>query len=325
MAIHSFESSARLLSVLQSTAVDVRLLSDRDKESDRQEPTEAAPAKRILSAKRTKPSAGSRPYVPPQPGPAQPRAADVEMADTTPTKSIPQDNTRSPQGPSSPTFSLQGKRARKFVSTVPATSSEDDVKMTVEVTSLSFPEPTSRATSQASQALSSDDQAIRPKSVAEAPSHVRVASSTNEREQEVRPADGAAIQPRVGQDMANEIDDDPEDLYGPPVERRIIRILPSLAEELRDQQRRVAAEKVTVHRALCMTRYTCSFQEKRRAPFAPDWIYARHIHDPLWKEIPTEGRKRRKPIARKLGDNGLNVNELMGCFTVQNWVREHKT
>ncbi|KAF8443097.1 hypothetical protein L210DRAFT_3534822 [Boletus edulis BED1] len=159
------------------------------------------------------------------------------------------------------------------------------------------------ATPRASQAHFS----IGPEAAAGAP-HVRAASSTNERGREVMPPPGAAIQSRVNQVAADEFDDDPEDLYGPPVERRIIRILPSLAEELREQQQRVAAGK-----------------EKRRVPLAPDWILARHVNDPLWKDIPTQGRKRRKPIARKLGENGLNVNELMGCFTVQNWVREHKS
>lgn len=137
------------------------------------------------------------------------------------------------------------------------------------------------------------------------------------------PADEATIQSRVNQDAEDE--DDPEDLYGPPVERRIIRILPSLAKELREQRRRAAAEKVITYHTLFTTGYIYSVQEvqeKRRAPLAPDWISARHVHDPLWKEIrPTvEGRKRRKPTARKLGDIGLNVDELVGCL-----VREHKT
>jgi hypothetical protein len=282
---------------------------------------EAAPVKRTLSAKRTKQSAANQPHIQPQPDLTQPRDADVQMADATPTKFTPQEK-KFPQRPSSPTHSHQVKAARKLVDIASPTSTEDDVEMNVD--SPAFSEPTSRATSRASRAPSSDNQVIRPESVAGAPPYMRAASSTIEREREVRPADGAAIQPRINQDAVNEVDDDPDDLYGPPVERRIIRILPSMAEELREQQRRVAAEKVIAHRMLCMIRHTYSAQEKRRAPLAPDWILARHANDPSWKEIPTEGRKRRKPSARKLGDNGLNVNELIGCFTVQNWVREHK-
>ena len=310
----------RLLSVFQSTTVYARLVDNREPNttSGRQE---AAPVTRTLSAKRTKQSAANRPHVQPQPGPTQPRDVDVQMADATPTKFAPQEKKKFAQRPASPTLPHQVKAARKLVDTVSATSTEDDVEMNVDYSA--FSEPTSRATSQASRAPSSDYQAIRPGPVVGAP-YVRAASSASEREREVRPADRAAVQPRVNQDAANEVDDDPDDLYGPPVERRIIRILPSMAEELREQQRRVAAEKVTAHRTICMTRHTYSAQEKRRAPLAPDWILARHANDPSWKEIPTEGRKRRKPSARKLGDNGLNVNELIGCFTVQNWVREHK-
>lgn len=163
-----------------------------------------------------------------------------------------------------------------------------------------------------------------PTSTLDAPPHVHTGSSANERGRDVRPADGAPIQP---QNAADAIDDDPDDLYGPEVERRVIRILPSLAQELREQQRRVAAEKVISHCTLCMTRTTCTVQEKQRAPLAPDWILAKHVDDPLWKKVTvsSEGRKRQKPAARKLGDNGLNANELIGCFTIQNWVREHKT
>ncbi|KAH0831908.1 hypothetical protein J3R83DRAFT_12791 [Lanmaoa asiatica] len=268
----------RLLSVLQSAAVDARLLNDqeRNEKSGRQELAEAAPVKRTLTAKRTKTTAANRP----QPGPAQPRDVDVQMADTTPTKSTLQEKKRSPQRATSPTPFHHGK---------------------VSPNLLRVPPPEHRT------APSSSNQAIGPQSVAEAPPHVRAVSSTNiDQEWKVRPA-------AVGWDATtNDIGDDPEDLYGPPVERRIIRILPSLADELREQQRRVAAEK-----------------EKRRAPLAPDWIFAKHVHDPSWKEIPTGGRKRvkrRKPTTTgKLGDNGLNVNELMGCFAVQNWVQEHKT
>ncbi|KAG8214454.1 hypothetical protein J3R82DRAFT_9477 [Butyriboletus roseoflavus] len=279
---------------VSSTAVDARPFSDRErnKKSDRQELTEAAPMKRILS-------------------PVQSRDKDVEMEGTGPTKSTPREKKISSQeSSSSAPFHHQGKSARKYADTASTTTSEDDAQMQVEVMLPGFSESTSRATSssQAPQAPSSDNQAIWPASVSDVPPLVHTASSTNKREREVGPVDGAPIQPPVNQDTANVIDDDPDDLYGPPVERRIIRILPSLAQELREQQRRVAAEK-----------------EKQRAPLAPDWIIAKHIHDPLWKEIPTEGRKRRKPTAKKLGDNGLNVNELMGCFTVQNWVREHKT
>ncbi|KAF8550819.1 hypothetical protein OG21DRAFT_1513554 [Imleria badia] len=242
------------------------------------------------------PSAANQPHVQPWPGPSQWRSAtDVQMTGATPAEFAPREKKTSLQRPSSPTHSNQvtGKAARKFGSAVSTTSAEeDDVEMQVD--SPNFSESTSRAMSRASGPPSS----IRSESIAEPPPHARATSSTNERE--VRP---------VNQVVAED-DDDSDDLYGPPVQRQIIRILPSLAEELREQQRRVAAEK-----------------EKRRAPLAPDWILAKHVNDPLWKEIPTQGRKRRKPTARKLGDNGLNVNvnELMGCFTVQNWVREHKT
>ena len=321
--IHSFEFRTRLLSVPQSTTLDARLVDNQERNtmSGRQESTEAAPVKRTLSAKRAKPSAANQPHVQPQPGPTQPRDADVQMADATPTL---QEKQKSPPRPPFPTLSHHVKAARKFGSTVSATSTDDDVEMNVD--SPTFSEPTSRATSsRASQAPFSDNQPVRSEPVAGASPYVRAASSTNEREREVRQADGAAVQPRVNQDAANEVDDDPDDLYGPPVERRIIRILPSMAEELREQQRRVAAEKVIAHRTRCMTRHTYSVQEKRRAPLAPDWILARHANNPLWKEIPTsEGRKPRKSTARSLRDSGLNVNELVGCFTVQNWVREHK-
>ncbi|KAG6376940.1 hypothetical protein JVT61DRAFT_974 [Boletus reticuloceps] len=224
---------------------------------------------------------------------------------------------KSPQRPSLPTHSHHVRAARKLDSTLSesATSTEDDVEMQVDFSPLS-----DLATPRASQAHFS----IGPEAAAGAP-HVRAASSANERGRKVMPAPGAAIQPQVNQIAVEEFDDDPEDLYGPPVERRIIRILPSLAEELREQQRRVAAEKVNAYRTLCMSPHTIAVQEKRRVPLAPDWILARHVNDPLWKDIPAQGRKRRKPIARKLGENGLNVNELMGCFTVQNWIREHKS
>ncbi|KAI9568601.1 hypothetical protein HD554DRAFT_2099360 [Boletus coccyginus] len=284
-----------------STTVDVRLVNDQ--KSDRQESTETAPVKRALIAKRTKQSAANPSHVQPRP-----RDADVQMATAISAKFTPQEKKRSPQRPPSPTHPHHIKAARKLISTVSETSiSEDDVEMEVVELPPTSSELTSRTTSRVSQATSSGNRAIRSESVAEAPAHLRPASSTNQREREVWPADRAVIQPQVNQVAANEVDDDPDDLYGPPVERRIIRILPSLAEELREQQRRAAAEKV------------------KRAPLAPDWIFAKHVNDPLWKEIPTEGRKQRKPITRKLGDNGLNVDELMGCFTVQNWVREHKT
>lgn len=189
--------------------------------------------------------------------------------------------------------------------------------MSVDVSSPTF---SARATSRTPQAISLNRQQIKPRSAAQVSPHVGTVGLTNEPEQGVRPADGAAIQHRVSQDV--EDDDDPEDLYGPPVERRVIRILPSLAEELRDQRRRAAAGKVTTQHTLFTMGYIYSAQELLgklgRAPLAPDWIFARHVHDPLWKEIrptiETKGWKRRKPIARKLGDNGLNVNELVACL-----------
>lgn len=60
---------------------------------------------------------------------------------------------------------------------------------------------------------------------------------------------------------------------------------------------------------------------------APDWILARHVHDPLWKEVAPSvgGRRPRKLVARKLEDNGLNISELVGYLTLENSVREHKT
>lgn len=300
----------------------MRLVNDQ--KSDRLESAETAPVKRTIVAKRTKQSAANPPHVQ-----LQPRDADVQTAVAITAKSTPQEKKRSPQRPPSPTHPHHIKAARKLISTVSATStSEDDVEMEVVELPSTSSKLTSRATSRVSQAASSGNRAIRSESVADAPAHLRAASLTNQRERGVRLADRAVIQPQVNQVAANEVDDDPDDLYGPPVERRIIRILPSLAEELREQQRRVAVEKVIVFLlsyALHGSSHTRTVQERRRAPLAPDWIFAKHVNDPLWKEIPTEGRKRRKAITRKLGDNGLNVNELMGCFTAQNWVREHKT
>ncbi|KAN0087429.1 hypothetical protein V8E55_006050 [Tylopilus felleus] len=281
----------------ESSTVAVHTRPANDKKSDGPESAEPS-VQRTYGVKRTKPSVASQPHVEPQSSPTQPqRDTDVEMRDVAPAESILQEKTRFPQRPSSATQTHQVKAARKLSNTVSATSTEDDVEMQVD------PFTSSESTSRASKTPFS----IRGKSIAEAPPHARAASSTDERGREVRPADN---RPQANQVVAAEVDDDPEDLYGPPVERRIIRILPSLAEELREQQRRVAAEK-----------------DKRlgRAPLAPDWIYARHVNDPLWKEVPTQGRKQRKGTARKLGDNGLNVNELLGCYTVQNWVREHKS
>ena len=285
--------------------VDARLVIERNK-SDGQ----SADVKPTLVTQRAKPSAAHQHHAQPQPGPIQPRDTDVRMAGVT-----PQERKRSPKRPSPPTHSHPFRAARKLIGITAITSSEDDVAMQVD------PPPhsgaTSRATSQASHAPSS----ITTESAVEVPRPVRAVSITNQQGPEVRPPAEAAIQPQVNP-AAAEVDDDPEDLYGPPVERRIIRILPSLAEELREQQRRVTAEKVMVHRTRCMTRHTYSVQARRRAPLAPDWILARHVNDPLWKEIPTQGRRRRKPVARKLGENGLNVDELMGYFTVRNQDKE---
>lgn len=310
---YNLEYLTRFLSVPQST-VAVHTRPANDKKSDGPESAEPS-VQRTYGVKRTKPSVANQPHVEPQSSPTQPqRDTDVEMRDVAPAESILQEKTRFPQRPSSATQTHQVKAARKLSNTVSATSTEDDVEMQVD------PFTSSESTSRASKTPFS----IRGKSIAEAPPHARAASSTDERGREVRPADN---RPQANQVVAAEVDDDPEDLYGPPVERRIIRILPSLAEELREQQRRVAAEKVTSRRTCCMTRPTYFIQDKRlgRAPLAPDWIYARHVNDPLWKEVPTQGRKQRKGTARKLGDNGLNVNELLGCYTVQNWVREHKS
>ncbi|KAG6336761.1 hypothetical protein ID866_2330 [Astraeus odoratus] len=47
-------------------------------------------------------------------------------------------------------------------------------------------------------------------------------------------------------------DDDNDDLYGPPVERRLIRVFPTLAEELREQA--AARENVTMEASLVSNR-----------------------------------------------------------------------
>ena len=293
------------LSVPQRTGVDVR---------DRQESTEAAPVKHTFIAKRPKSSA---PRLPPaiQTSSTPPRDPDVQMTDTTPTRMMTQvETTRCPDRSFLQPPPHQEPMSVDIVSAVPP---EDDGEMRIDDMPTEFTTTTSRI-----QAQSPDDQVTQRSSV---PPHVRAANLINEREREVRPADGAAMRPQANQDV--EDDDDPEDLYGPPVERRIIRILPSLAEELREQQRRAAAEKVTTHHTPRTMRYICSVQEKKRAPLAPDWIFARHAQDPLWKDVRAAvgGPGRRKPTARKLGDNGLNVNELVDYLTSRNSVREHKT
>ncbi|KAF9242563.1 hypothetical protein BU15DRAFT_60296 [Melanogaster broomeanus] len=100
------------------------------------------------------------------------------------------------------------------------------------------------------------------------------------------------------------------DMESQGAERRIIRILPSLAEELREQQRQVAETL-----------------KSNRAPLVPDWILQRHSEDPRWLESPnrTKGRKHSKAFARKRGEHGVDVNNLLGFFTAKKWIQVHKS
>jgi len=261
----------------------VHLVNDREPvdESSREKTIEAAPVKRpMIAAKRAKLSVVSRP----EPDPP-----------TKPTFT-PQDEMGSVRGSFSHTSTASSFR---LTGTVSAMSIEDDVEMQLD------PLPPIGSTFQANGLAHRE---LNTDIVTEARPPTRAASPASASQQQE-----TAVRPQADQDATDEMDDDPDDLYGPPVERRIIRILPSLDEELREQQERVAAEK-----------------EKRWAPLAPDWILARHAHDPSWKEVVptrTEGRKKRKQTAtsRKLmRDNncGLNASESMGYFTVGNWVRE---
>lgn len=154
-------------------------------------------------------------------------------------------------------------------------------------------------------------------------------ATTSAREPEAKSTHVPGSQPQVNEDVDMERqsagdDDDDDDLYGPPVERRIIRILPSLAEELREH--RPVAEKVKIHPLLRVTFFTKSAQ-KKRAPLAPDWIMKKHAEDPQWVEKPnrTKGRKHSKPFARRRGENGISVNDLMGCFTAEKWIQGHRS
>ncbi|KAG9315931.1 hypothetical protein JVU11DRAFT_3583 [Chiua virens] len=317
----------------------VAALNDRET-SDGKESVDEALVERTLMDKRETMSARKLPNVQAQPSPTKSGDVDVDMLTPQEEKKPLQNISKLPSHPDSgarmvasvdtiqdisKTLIRRTSGARKVVGTAtvqnppkklshqisgarkvaaPLTYSVDNVEMTDDAMITTFSEATGPSL-QAPQ-TSSDNQLVGLKSTPDVQPGARVASSSSKREQEVRPVDEVAIQPQGNQDVG----DDPEDLYGPPVERRVVRILPSLAEELREQQRRAALQK----------------EEKlKRASLAPDWISAKYANDPLWKEvqIPNERRRPRKGAARELGESGLNVNELVGYFTAADWIREH--
>lgn len=253
------------------------------------------PVQRTLTAKRTK-KANTIPAK--QPHGQLPSVSmrsgdlDVKMSDAPSTKF---------------TGSAEGKKTSSETPLISQRVAPFDKRQSLRVAFVS--PPASKSTPRALDVIPLDNQMVGANSEGGQPP---MDATTSAREPEAKSTHVPGSQPQVNEDVDMERqsagdDDDDDDLYGPPVERRIIRILPSLAEELREH--RPVAEK------------------KKRAPLAPDWIMKKHAEDPQWVEKPnrTKGRKHSKPFARRRGENGISVNDLMGCFTAEKWIQGHRS
>lgn len=96
--------------------------------------------------------------------------------------------------------------------------------------------------------------------------------------------------------------EDDDDIYGPPVERRITRTFPSLADELPEKS--IPRQDVA--------------QQRRHAKLAPELIAKRYAGNSGWV-IPARQRRTRKSSAKKLdGPTGDAF-----YFHVGDWLREH--
>ncbi|KAF8840767.1 hypothetical protein BDN67DRAFT_1069026 [Paxillus ammoniavirescens] len=271
------------------------------------------PVQRTFTAKRTKKSVSMPAKHPHDQLPSvsmRSGDSDVKMSDAPSTKFTgnPEGNKTSSETPLisqrvAPSDQRQSLRA------VPVSPPEEDDQMEIEIWPPAISIPASKSTPRDLDVIPLDNQMVGANSEGGQPP---MDATTSAREPQAKSTHVLGSQPQVNEDVDMEReaagdDDDDDDLYGPPVERRIIRILPSLADELREQHRPVA-------------------EKRKRAPLAPEWIMKKHSEDPQWVEKPnhTKGRKHSKPFARRRGENGISVNDLMGCFTAEKWIQEHR-
>ncbi|KAF9220987.1 hypothetical protein BS17DRAFT_786297 [Gyrodon lividus] len=311
---------------LSASSVGVHRVDDhvRNKKNGIEQSAKPMPSQRTLSAKRTK-SSGSPLSIPskcphgqPPSGLMQSEDSDVKMSDAASTEftgSREAKKTPSETPLISQRVAPRNGDLRQFLHTVPVNPSEDGDQMDVETSPPAASTPIPQRTFRVLDTVSSDNQMTERNSVGEQPP---MDTETAAKKPEVRFAHVSRSQPQVNEDVDMEHVDmerqdagdgnDSDDLYGPPVERHIIRILPSLAEELREQHRQVT-------------------EKSKRAPLAPDWIMKRHSGDPRWVETPNraKGQKHSKPLAKRRGENGIDVKDLMWWFTAKSWIQEHKS